>query len=311
MKKQKLFKNRIKSAVTVLVCTVAVLLSAFIFVSCKNNGDLEPDGAEQVDADGAVLISTSEELKAFFESGTHEKAKLTASVDIGDEMLTLTQQRKSITIDGASNTLTGAADCVIRLENNTTLTLNNINVIGAKDVIGCMQDAAIAGVEMTLRANMSAVRSDGVLAILDNSSINAESNMGYGIIADSVEIGNASKITVTAENNAVNILRKQLVLSENAVLDATTRSDYSAVKCTGTLVLNNGAIFTVKNEGEYHGAQADFIEINGDVTINANGGKRGAGIFLFQLEEDYTVKGHCKNALRKENGHGSIEFSGE
>ncbi len=303
------FKKSIKNTVIALLSMIAVFSCVFLFSACKN--DVIHGENEAFEQEENIFIKNADELKLFFETGTAKKATLTASVDIKDAMLTLTTARQSVVLDGGGYTLVGNGDCVIRLENNTSLTLDNITVAGGADVVGCMQDASLSGNNTVLKSNNTAIRCNGKLVIGQNSSITAESASGYGITAYSMQIENGSSVSATAEKNAVNIFKKQLVLGENAQLDAITRNDYSAVKCTGTLVLNNGSVFIVKNEGSYHGAQADYIEINGDVTIKAKGGSKGAGMFLFQLEQDYTVKGYCKSELRKENGHGSIEFTEE
>lgn len=303
----KTVNNLKRSTVIAVIIAVAVFSCIFSLCACteKNNGE------EGMENNESVLIQDVKELEEFFKTGTAKKAILTSSVELGNVMLTVTSERKEVVVDGAGHTLTGAGDCVIRIENGSVLTLENITIAGGADVIGCMQDAYLNFKDVNLKANATAVRCKGKLFIGDGSIITVESESGYGISANSVEIGKNSKINITSEKNAVKILKKRLLLGENSSLSAVVKNDYSAVECSGTLVLNNGSEFAAKNEGSYHGVQADYIEINGAVTIKADGGSKGAGMFLFQLEEDYTVKGHCKSALRKENGHGSIEFDGE
>mgnify|MGYP000828576293 FL=1 len=83
---------------------------------------------------------------------------------------------------------------------------------------------------------------------------------------------------------------------------------YNAVKCSNTLVLNDGAVFEVSNTGEYHGAELEALEVHGTVTIKASGGEKGAGLFLFELNDEIMVMGFCTPDYRIESGHGNIEF---
>ena len=288
-----------KNIFTVLTAVLCVMLLS----ACK--GVDEPQ--QNQTSEQNVYVSIAEELKAFFE-GAAKKAILKNSIEINSDMLCVSKARGTIEIDGAGFVLTGSGDCVIRLESETSILLNNITIVGGMDTIGCMADSCVSGKNLVLKAQMSAIRSNGKLVIGKESDITAESSLGYGIMADTLEIEDNASVKVSAEKNAVNILKKRLVLAEGSLLDAVTKNDYSAVKCTGTLVMNDGSAFIVKNKSEYHGAQIDYIEINGDVTIKARGGDKGAGLFIFGLEDDYTVNGYCKSDLRKENGQGSIEF---
>ena len=67
------------------------------------------------DMESGAGITSAADLAAFFESGG-ERAVLARSVDMEDAMLTLSAARGHITIEGRGNTISGNADCVIRLE---------------------------------------------------------------------------------------------------------------------------------------------------------------------------------------------------
>lgn len=297
-----------KNRSTVIAVIAAIIICALVFCSACSQND---DNQISIDEHYGSEVHTTEEIKLFFEQGLTDKVVLCADIDIGNDILNLSEERKQITVEGNGFTLKGSSDCVIRLENNTSLVLNDITVTGECDVIGCMENAELSGKGAVISAHMFGVRCGKKLTIGENSGITVKSSDGNGIMARTIYIEENAKLSARAKLSALQVLREELVIGVNSSVDAVTESDYSAVKCTGTLVLNDGAVFTVKNEDSYHGAQADYIVVGNDVTINADGGDKGAGIFLFQLEDDIEVSGHCSPPLRKENGNGSIKFKGE
>jgi len=102
--------------------------------------------------------------------------------------------------------------------------------------------------------------------------------------------------------------KNDLWMGRGASLYAETSAYYCALKCAGLLRMEDGASLTVKNLGDYHGAEIDGIQIDGRVRIEADGGEKGVGIFLFELNDSFTAAGHCEPPLRFESGQGALEF---
>ena len=259
-------------------------------------------------ADPSQGIYTAADLIAFFESGESDTAVLGDSVDLDGAMLKLAVRRGALTLNGNGNSITSSADCVIRLEDGAALTLNHTTIIAGADGIGCLGDARLAGEDLTIQALTNAIYCAGNLNILQNSGMSLTGSKGSGIIAQSLYLEKAAEVAAFGEQSAVHVLKNDLQLTENARLSAQTSKYYCALKCAGTLRLENGAELDVKNEGEYHGAELTGLEISGKATIKADGGKHGTGLFLFNLKEDYTVAGHCTPELRLESGRGQLKF---
>ena len=101
------------------------------------------------DMESGAGITSAADLAAFFESGG-ERAVLARSVDMEDAMLTLSAARGHITIEGRGNTISGNADCVIRLEDGAELTLEEVNITGGAAGIGGLGSGKISGQGATL-----------------------------------------------------------------------------------------------------------------------------------------------------------------
>lgn len=290
--------------------SILFMLIAFIFLllgACGGN----PQNAEDyhIDlADPSQGIYTAADLIAFFENGENNTAALGGSVDLGGEMLKLTKQRGALTLIGNGNSITSSADCVIRMEDGTELSLNDLTIIAGADGIGCLGDARLSGDKISIHALTNAVHCAGSLNVLQDSSMELRGTKGSGIIAQSISLEKNAQITAHGEQSGVHILKNDLQLSENASLHAKTSQYYCALKCSGMLRMENGSELSVENEGDYHGAELGGVEINGAVTIKADGGRRGAGLFIFNLTQEYSAAGHCEPELRLESGKGSLHF---
>lgn len=259
-------------------------------------------------SDPSQGIYTAADLIAFFENGEGDTAVLGGSVDLDGAMLKLSEKRGKITIIGGGNSITSSADCVIRMENGAELSLNDLTLIAGAEGVGCLGDAKLAGTGLDIQALTNAIYCAGDLSILQESKMKLLGNKGSGIVAQSVSIGKNSDISAYGEQSAVHTLKNDLSLAENAKLYAQTSSYYCALKCSGILHMENGSVLRVKNEGEYHGAELEGVDISGAVTIEADGGSCGAGLFIFNLKDSYTVAGHCEPPLRSESGKGELRF---
>ena len=73
-------------------------------------------------------------------------------------------------------------------------------------------------------------------------------------------------------------------------------------------MLREGALLRVTNNGEYHGAEIHDLSVEGVASVEATGGSKGVGMFLFEQEEDVYLVGSCTPELRFEVGNGSVTF---
>ncbi len=253
-------------------------------------------------------IYTAADLIAFFENGEGDTAVLGGSIDLAGEMLKLTKGRGPIAIEGNGNSLTSGGDCVIRLEDGAALTLNDITVVAGADGLGCLGDAQLGGTACTIEALTNAVHCVGDLVVMQDSDMLLYGTKGSGLIAKAVTLASGARVTATGTQSAVRTTKNDLTLSENAFLSAKTSAYYSALKCAGILRMGNGSQLVAANEGSYHGAEINGLIVDGAVTIEADGGDRGVGLFLFDLHEDVVLMGHCEAAARFESGEGSLTF---
>ncbi|MDO5110761.1 MAG: hypothetical protein Q4E65_00485 [Clostridia bacterium] len=282
---------------------------SFALLLCACSAEQEQPEDYHIDlSDPSQGIYTAADLIAFFESGEGDTAVLGGSIDLAGDMLKLTRRRGSMTIQGNGNSLTSGGDCVIRLEDGAVLTLNDVTVIAGADGLGCLGDAQIGGTKCTIEALTNAVHCVGDLTVMANSDLLLSGAKGSGLIAQSLTLSADARVTATGTQSAVRTLKNDLTLSENAYLNAKTSAYYCALKSAGMLRMQNGAQLVVVNEGDYHGAEINGLMVEGAVTIDADGGARGVGLFLFDLHDDIVVMGHCEAAARFESGNGSLTF---
>lgn len=260
------------------------------------------------DMESGAGITSAADLIDFFESGG-EKAELARSIDLEDKMITLSAERGKITIEGNGNTISGNADCVIRLADGAELTLNDVTITAGSEGIGGLGSGKISG-KITLNAVAHGIDFASSVEIGENTQIYIKSNQGSAIRAGNLKIGKNCAVYAQGgeDASAVNIFEEDIYLDEGAVLEAVTDENYNALKCTGTLVMQNGSTLKVKNNGEYHGAELNEVELYGVVNIEADGGEKGVGLFAFSACGDYYAVGHCEPEMIVETGNGSITF---
>lgn len=260
------------------------------------------------DMESGAGITSAADLAAFFESGG-ERAVLARSVDMEDAMLTLSAARGHITIEGRGNTISGNADCVIRLEDGAELTLEEVNITVGAAGIGGLGSGKISG-QGAINAVAHAVDFAAGIEFGENSRFYIKSNRGCAIRAGMLNMGKGCAVYAQGGENAsaVNIFEEDILLDEGALLEAVTEANYNALKCTGTLVMQDGATLKVKNNGEYHGAELNEIELYGVTNIEADGGDKGVGMFAFSADGDYYAVGHCEPEMVIETGNGSVTF---
>ncbi len=252
-------------------------------------------------------IYTTAELISFFESGLSDTATLGASIDLGSEILRLEADRGPITIEGNGYGITGNGDCVIRMGDGCTLRLVDVGITGGRNGIGCLGDAAIGG-NATINSVAHCMTATGDIVIEENSKFVMASNVGCGLKAKGLTLLSGSSMESAGTLGGLNITEDDLILGENAALSAITEENYNALKCEGTLVMSEGASLAVTNNGEYHGAELNELSVAGVATLNAVGGSKGVGVFLFEQEDDIYLIGSCTPELRFEVGDGSVTF---
>ena len=223
-------------------------------------------------------------------------------------MLKIPASRGPITIEGNECSIVGNGDCVIRLDDGASVTLNELSLVGSGDAIGCLGDAEVGGTKLSIAAAGNGMIGKGLLNIADNSDIAIEAIEGSAVTAKGIAIGAGAKLDARAGLNAVHTTKNDLVLGAGAELYAYTDVNYNAVKCADTLILQSGSLFFAQNNGEYHGAEIDMLSVNGVVTIQCKGGSKGMGMFVFTQNEDVCVIGSCSPGAQYENGDGSITF---
>lgn len=289
-----------------IICVLLMLAMLMLAAGCGE--EIEEPHINIGDMESGAGITNAGDLAAFFESGG-EKAVLARSVDLGDIMLTLSAQRGAITIEGRGNTISGNADCVIRLEDGAELTLDNVNITGGAEGIGGLGSGKISG-SGAINAVSHAVNFAQGFEIGAQSSFYIKSNRGSALRARSISIGEGCAVYAQGGESAsaVNAFEEDILLDEGALLEAVTETNYNALKCTGTFIMQQGSTLKVKNNGEYHGAELNDVELYGVVTIEATGGDKGVGLFAFSAAADYYALGFCEPEMVIETGNGSITF---
>lgn len=287
-----------------LLCALCALVMLLPQAGCGEEAK-EPH-IDIGDPESGAGITSASDLIDFFKNGG-EKAMLSRSIDLGSSMITLSKDRGSITIEGKGNTISGNGDCVIRLDDGAKLTLNNVNITGGTEGIGGLGSGSISG-ECTINAVSHAVDFAGGISIGEGSKLYIKSNRGSAIRASNLLIGKNSAVFTQGGASAVNVFGDDIELDEKATLEAVTDDNYNALKCTGALIMQDASTFKVTNNGEYHGAELNKIELNGVVTIEAKGGDKGVGIFVFNTDNEYYALGFCKPDIVFETGDGSITF---
>ena len=289
----------------------ALLLAAMACAALASCAGTEGGNGEQVDfsdALGGSAIMTAGDLIAFVERGEGNTAVLENNIELDREMLKLTNARGDFTIEGNGFTITGSGDCVIRLEDKMSLTLNNVTVIGGHDAIGALGDCTVFGKNATVKGIANAVNCIGQLSIGENSDLTFDAQEGNGAVARSVTLLDGASLHASGGLSGVVSTDGDVTLSPASKLYAETDENYNALQCARTLTLKDGCLFSAVNHGLYHGAETDTLAVEGAVTIEAAGGSKGTGLFIYTLNEDVRFLGSCEPEARFENGKGSIAF---
>ena len=218
-----------------LLFALLALLTAAFAAGCGE--EIEEPHINIGDMESGAGITSAADLAAFFESGG-ERAVLARSVDMEDVMLTLSAARGHITIEGRGNTISGNADCVIRLENGAELTLEDVNITGGAAGIGGLGSGKISG-QGAINAVAHAVDFAAGIEFGENSRFYIKSNRGCAIRAGMLSMGKGCAVYAQGGESAsaVNIFEEDILLDEGALLEAVTEANYNALKCTGTLVM--------------------------------------------------------------------------
>lgn len=290
---------------------IGFALSALLLAALSACAGTDGDDTEKIDlsdALGGSAIVTAVDLVEFIERGEGSTAVLDNNIDLENVMLKLTNARGNLTIEGNGFTITGNGDCVFRMEADMTLTLNNVTIVGGYDGIGALGNCTLAGKGSTIKGVASAVNCIGFLTISEYSNLTFEAQEGSGASARGITIGNNAVLNATGGMSGVISTDSGITLSEGSQLLAYTLENYNALQCARTLTLKDGSTLTVSNLGLYHGAETDTLSVEGAAVINATGGSKGAGLFIYTLDEEIRVLGNCTPEARFENGNGSITF---
>ncbi|MCE5236467.1 MAG: hypothetical protein ABFC62_10205 [Clostridiaceae bacterium] len=290
---------------------LALLLFAATLCAALASCSGTEDKGEQIDlsdALGGSSIMTSGDLIAFIARGEGNTAVLGNNIDLDREMLRLTRARGDLTIEGNGFTITGSGDCVIRLEDGMSLTLNNVTIVGGYDAVGALGDCTVYGKNATVKGVANAVNCIGQLNIGKNSELVFVAQEGNGAAARGVTLLEGASLQTAGGLSGIVSTDGDITLSPLSRLYAETDKNYNALQCARTLTLKDGCTLSAVNRGLYHGAETETLFVEGAVTVEATGGEKGTGLFIYTLSEDVRILGSCEPEARFENGNGSIAF---
>lgn len=304
-KNQKKLQHRVFSLpAAALALSVALVLALACGCGAR---DPEGDQIDLSDPSAEGIVTAAQLLKALEEGA--DKLTLSASIDLGEDMLRLDRPGSSLTIEGGGFTISGNGDCIIRLEKGCSLTLTDVSLNAGSNAVGCLGDASISG-DAAIRAVAHAINAQGHVTVGEGSNFTVSSNVGCGVNAEGLRLERDARVLAEGALGGVNVTQDDIVLDAGSVLDSSTDENYNALKCEGTLVMLDGSKLVVRNNGDYHGAEISEIAVTGTVAIEATGGSKGVGLFLFALDENISVVGFCTPELRFEVGDGSMGFYG-
>lgn len=284
---------------------LALLLALLAAAGCTRT----PEVVDFSDPGSSGYVTSAADLEAFFASGESDSISLAASIDVGGSMLVLTKERGHVTISGNGYSITGTGDCVIRLDEGASITLDRVEIRGSVDGIGMMGGNTVGGVASTVSGALNGVSSVSGVTVAAGSSLTFMGSDGSGIDASALVLESAAKVSATGGMCGALIGSGGVELGSAAELSAFS-GDYNALRCPYTVTMREGSVLTVTNTGEYHGAEIGRLVPLGNVTVYATGGAKGVGLFLLELDEELSLKGYCEPAARSESGDGSIEFIG-
>lgn len=304
--------NMKKRIIHLALCLLLLPILGLVFIGCTAKQAEElPQNVEIIhDVNAVYEVTSKEELVAFFETEKMRSAKLLCDIAIGDTMLILPASRGAVMIDGGGFTLSGTGSCVLRVDENAEVILKDLTVIGSADALGALDQAVIGGENLVLQGGRHAISGVGRLYIAKDSTLTAIAESGCGISAAQLEIAAGCDITASGALAGVLSSHGSIVIAEQTQVYSESNG-YHALKCTGQLLMKNGSLLEVQNIGEYNGAELGSMVVEGAVTIRAQGGEKGRGIFLSELYDDVSVSGFCDPAVRNETGDGKLLFAKE
>lgn len=289
------------------IACILILIVSLMLTACSPG---KPNDLDELQNIGSGLIMSADELLRFFESGEEAECELGANINLGDEMLTISQgDRSSLVIIGNGHTITSDAECLVRLDDGCSISLIDINLISGHDCIGGLGDISVYGEKLSINTVANGIRAAGSVTVLPQSDIKIISSNGYSIVGHSIILGEKSIVEAISENalHAICAEKTDLTIDVGARLSASG-SSYSVLYTEEVLYMNDGATLSVSNAGIYHGAEIGKLKVDGVVTINASGGDQGVGVFIFELRENIYLLGSCTPQYRFDLGRGSLNF---
>lgn len=286
--------------VSIILCIVLLTGAA---AGCANAAQEPQQGLE---AELGTLISTAEDLQRFL-SGTTDTATLTDDISMGEEMLRLENGRGNITIHGGGHIIAGTNACVLRMDNGTKATLNDVHIVGTLGGIGILGGAEIAGTNLSITASSNGIEATGIVTISAGSSIAVESKAGSALVCVGAKIMDSASFSATGLQAGVNTARGDLQICKNAVV-TVKGADYNALKTDGSLILEAECLLSATNTDTHNGAKVGSLIADETATIQASGGDFGIGLFIVEQTEDVVLRGYCNPDVRYEMGQGRVSF---
>lgn len=303
-------KHRYKISQSILwrlfIVSIGFLILLFL-TSCK---PLEDNELSDLEEKGITLVGTAAELINFFELEEGAAiAQLTADIDIGGEMLKLNNTRGEITIMGEGFTISGHGSCVIRLDDECSIKLLDVKIIGDQIGIGLLGGGAISASNCTVNAASHAIQAIKKLTVISGSRLNITSGGGMGILCDGFVAENGASINIVGDAAALQSQSGNIVLMQNAVVECSSMGD-NTLKTDGDLELYGLSKLIAVNKGEHNAAKiGTLIVYESSASLELTGGTNGISLFIVEQHEDIEVKGFVTKEVRVEVGAGNINFS--
>lgn len=287
-----------------------IILALFVCLLCACAKQTPEEHVNISDPMSGSMIATKADLLAFFEESTSDTVHIAANIDLGDDMISVDAERGDVIIEGGGYTISSSSDCVIRLMPDAGIVLNDVTLMGEGDGIGIIDAGTVGGKNSVISGAMHGIECGSRLTIANGSTLTVKGVSGCGAKAEGVRIGEGASVTASGGSSAVVAFEYDLELMKDSKLVATGTGEdqYYIVKVAGELSLASGALFSVTNSGDYHGAEIGYLSAAPDATLEAKGGSVGVGIFIITLKQDVTLKGFCEPPARHENGKGTLIF---
>ena len=281
------------------------LLLLLVMAGCSQPAvEIEEAATMELQAD-ENHIGTSEELIAFFHSGG-EKAILNGNITLGDQMLTLTKERGSVSIEGNGYSILSSAACVVRLEDDAVLELNDVALVGEKRGLGFLGDGTVCG-NGSVQGREAALYAAGGVTIGQYSDFQFTAEEGAGILCEGLILEEGAKVNSTGVWYGVSAQHETVKLEADAQLICSGMGD-NAFKVDGDLMMAEGSLLETTNLGAHNGAKIGTLEADLKATLVAKGGSSGIGLFVVEQHEDVVLRGSCEPEVRVEVGKGRITF---